>query len=383
MNTPYRWTKQVASHWGGTRNGTIVHWPARIKAKGELRTQFHHVIDVAPTILEAAGLPEPVSVNGIQQDAIEGVSMLYSFDDAKAPERRETQYFEMFGNRGIYHNGWTAVTKHRTPWAPMNAKVPAFDDDVWELYDTSKDWTQANDLAKQMPGKLHELQRLWLIEAVRYKVLPLDDRMTEKMNPDTAGRPVLIKGNTQLLFPGMGRLLENCVLSLKNKSHSVTAEIVVPEKGAEGVIIAQGASIGGWSLYAKGGKLKYCYNWGGFKNFFVESSDALPAGEHQVRMEFAYAGGGLGKGGTVTLYVDGKQIGAGEIGATLPIVFSCDDGCDVGEDTGAPVSPDYGAQGNGFNGAIKGVQLAIADAAENADHLVDPEHAVRVALARQ
>jgi arylsulfatase len=383
MDTPYQWTKQVASHWGGTRNGTIVHWPNGFKAKGELRSQFHHVIDVAPTVLEAAGLPEPISVNGIQQDPIEGVSMLYSFDDPGAAERHETQYFEMFGNRGIYHKGWTAVTKHRTPWASMTATTPPFDDDVWELYDTNTDWSQANDLSKQMPDKLHELQRLWLIEATRYKVLPLDDRLMEKMNPDTAGRPVLIKGTTQLLLPGMGRLLENCVLSIKNKSHSVTAEIVVPEQGAEGVIISQGANIGGWSLYAKGGKLKYCYNFGGFQNFFVESSSPLPAGEHQVRMEFAYAGGGLGKGGKVTLYTDGQKVGEGDVAATLATVFSADDGLDLGEDSGAPVSPDYGPQGNAFNGQVKGVQLAIADAAESPTHLVLAEEAIRLALARQ
>jgi arylsulfatase len=382
MNTPYQWTKQVASHWGGTRNGTIVHWPNGFKAKGEIRSQFHHVIDVAPTVLEAAGLPEPVSVNGVQQDPIEGVSMLYSFNDAKAAERHETQYFEMFGNRGIYHKGWTAVTKHRTPWAPLTAKVPAFDDDVWELYDTTKDWSQAKNLAKEMPQKLHELQRLWLIEATRYKVLPLDDRMIEKFNPDTAGRPVLIKGKTQLLFGGMGRLSENCVVNLKNKSHSVTAEIVVPKSGAEGVIISQGANIGGWSLYAKGGKLKYCYNWGGFKHFYVEGTP-IPAGEHQVRMEFAYAGGGLGKGGKVTLYTDGKKVGEGDIAATLAMVFSADDGCDVGEDSGAPVSEDYGSRGNGFNGRVKGVQLAIAEAAEDLDHLIKPEDAIHMAMARQ
>jgi len=383
MNTPYQWTKQVASHWGGTRNGTIVHWPKGINGKGEIRSQFHHVIDVAPTILEAAGLPEPASVNGIQQDPIEGVSMLYSFNDAKAAEQHETQYFEMFGNRGIYHKGWTAVTKHRTPWASFTTKAPAFDDDVWELYDTTTDWSQAKDLSKQLPEKLHELQRLWLIEATRYKVLPLDDRMVERMNSDTAGRPVLIKGKTQILFAGMGHLLENCVVNLKNKSHAVTAEIVVPEKGAEGVIVSQGANIGGWSLYAKDGKLKYCYNWGGFKNFFVEGSTPIPAGEHQVRMEFAYAGGGLGKGGKTTLLVDGKKVGEGEIGATLAMVFSADDGCDVGEDSGAPVSPDYGAQGNAFNGRVKGVQLAIAEAAESVDHLISPETAVHLAMARQ
>ncbi|MFZ1946378.1 MAG: arylsulfatase, partial [bacterium] len=277
MNTPYQWTKQVASHWGGTRNGTVVHWPKGIKDKGEIRSQFTHVIDVAPTVLEAAGLPQPVSVNGIQQDPIEGISMLYSFNNAKAPEQHDVQYFEIMGNRAIYYKGWTAVTKHYTPW--IMAPRPAFDDDVWELY-SDKDWSQTKNLAKDMPEKLHELQRQWLIEAARYKVLPLDDRLFEKLNPDLAGRPVLIKGKTQLLVGGMGRLSENCVLNLKNKSHSITAEIVVPEKGAEGVIVCQGANIGGWSLYAKNGKLKYCYNWGGFKTFIIESKDSLPAGQH-------------------------------------------------------------------------------------------------------
>ena len=214
--------------------------------------------------------------------------MLYSFNDAKAAERHETQYFEMFGNRGIYHKGWTAVTKHGTPWVLVGRKTVPLDDDVWELYDTSKDWSQANDLSKQMPEKLHELQRLWLIEATRYNVLPLDDRVVEKMNPDTAGRPVLIKGKTQLLFGGMGRLSENCVLNIKNKSHSVTAEIEVPESGAEGVIIAQGANIGGWSLYAKGGKLKYCYNVAGVKHFYVEvrerAAGGRASGAHGVRL---------------------------------------------------------------------------------------------------
>ncbi len=382
MNTPYQWTKQVASHWGGTRNGTIVHWPKGIKAKGEIRSQFTHVIDVAPTILDAAGIPEPVSVDGIQQSPIEGVSMLYSFNDAKAAERHETQYFEMFGNRGIYHKGWTAVTKHMTPWR-LEVKTPAYDDDVWELYDTGKDWSQATDLSKEMPQKLHELQRLWLIEATRYNVLPIDDRLIEKVNPFLSGRPLPIKGNTQLLFGGMGRLLENCVLDLKNRSHSVTAGIVVPEKGAEGVIISQGGNIGGWSLYAKGGRLRYCYNWGGTRHFIVEGETPIPAGEHQVRMEFAYAGGGLGKGGKVTLYTDGRKVGEGDVGMTLVLVFSGNDGCNVGKDSGAPVSPDYGSEGNAFNGKVKGVQLAIADAAENADHLVKAEDVIRIAMARQ
>jgi arylsulfatase len=383
LDTPYQWTKQVASHWGGTRNGTIVHWPKRIKAKNQMRWQFCHVIDVAPTILEAAGIPEPISVNGVQQHRIEGVSMLYTFNDANAAERHETQYFEMFGNRGIYHKGWTAVTRHKTPWLLIGEKTPAFDDDVWELYDTTKDWSQANDLSGQMPEKLHELQRLFLIEATRYNVLPLNDDLGKVMNADTAGRPVMIKGKTQLLFGGMGRLSENCVVSIKNKSHAVTAEIEVPASGAEGVIIAQGANIGGWSLYAKGGKLKYCYNLGGVKRFYVEGDTPLPPGQHQVRMEFKYAGGGLGKGGAVTLYVDGKKVGAGTVPMTLAMIFSADDGCDVGVDTGAPVSEDYGPRGNEFNGRVKGVEIAIADAAENAAHLVSPEEAVRIAMARQ
>ena len=383
MNTPYQWTKQVASHWGGTRNGTIVHWPKGIKGKGEIRSQFHHVIDVAPTILELAGVPQPTFVNGVQQHPIEGVSMAYSFNDAKAAEQHETQYFEMFGNRGIYHKGWTAVTRHKTPWLLQGEKTPAFDDDVWELYDTNKDWSQANNLAKQMPEKLHDLQRLWLIEATRNNVLPLDDNIGARMNSDLAGRPVLIKGNSQILFGSMGRLSENSVLNMKNKSHSVTAEITIPKTGAEGVIIAQGGNIGGWSLYAKAGKLKYCYNLLGIHQFYAESSDVLTPGDHQVRMEFTYDGGGLGKGGTVSLYVDGKKVGEGKVAGTAAIVFSADDGCDVGVDTGSPVSPDYGSRGNEFTGTIKGVQLAIAKDAESVDHLVSPEDAVRVAMARQ
>ena len=383
MNTPYQWTKQVASHFGGTRNGTVVHWPNGIKAKGEIRSQFSHVIDIAPTVLEAAGIPQPQTVDGIQQKPIEGVSMLYAFNDAKAAERHETQYFEMFGNRGIYHKGWTAVTRHKTPWILVGQIVPAFDDDVWELYDTTKDWSQAKNLAKEMPEKLHELQRLWLIEATRYDVLPLDDRGAERFNPDLAGRPVLIRGNSQILFGGMGRLSENSVISIKNKSHSVTAEITVPPAGAEGVIIAQGGNIGGWAFYAKGGKLKYCYNLLGIHYFYAESDKPIPAGDHQVRMEFKYAGGGLGKGGTASLFVDGKKVGEGQIAATAPMIFSCDDGCDVGMDTGAPVAEDYTPENSVFTGRVKGVQLAVGDAAENSDHLVSPDEAIRLAMARQ
>ena len=198
------------------------------KRKGEIRNQFHHVIDVAPTILEAAGLPEPYMVNSVGQVPMHGVSMIYSFDDAAAPDRHDTQYFEMFGNRGIYHKGWTAVTRHRTPWI-LTGETPPFDDDVWELYDTTKDWSQAHDLAKEMPDKLHELQRLWLIEATRYNVLPMDDRGAERFNSDLAGRPVLVRGTAQVLANGMGDLNENGIINVKNKSHSITAQVVVPE----------------------------------------------------------------------------------------------------------------------------------------------------------
>jgi arylsulfatase A-like enzyme len=380
MDTPYQWTKQVASHWGGTRNGTIVHWPNGIKAKGEIRSQFHHVIDVAPTVLEAAGLPAPTIVNSVQQAPLEGVSMRYAFDDAKAAERHETQYFEMFCNRGIYHKGWTAVTRHSTPW-DTSKPLPAFDADVWELYDTNKDWTQARNIAKDHPQKLQELQRLWMIEATKYSVLPLDDRRIERFNPDLAGRPQLVKGKTQILFGGMGRLTENSVVNIKNKSHSVTAEVVVPKSGAKGVIIAQGGAFNGWSLYAKDGKLKYCYNLLGIKLFYAESDQAIPAGQHQVRMEFKYDGGGLAKGGDAMLYLDGKKVGEGRVDITAPMLFSADETCDVGKGTGSAVSPDYDPKHNEFNGEVNWVQIDLEK--DSHDHLISPEERFKVAMARQ
>ena len=383
MDTPYQWTKQVASHFGGTRNGTIVHWPRGIREKGGMRSQFHHVIDVAPTILEAASLPEPIMVNGVKQRPIEGVSMMYSFNNPKAAGRHETQYFEMMGNRGIYHKGWTAVTKHRTPWETGMVKLPNFDDDVWELYDTTKDWTQSRDLAKENPEKLRELQRLWLIEAVKYNVLPLDDRFAERSNPDIAGRPQLIKGNRQLLFGGMGRLTENSIVNYKNKSHAVTADVTVPPKGADGVIISLGGIIGGWSLYTKDGKLKYCYNFYGLNRYTIESKSTLPPGTHQVRMEFKYDGGGLGKGGTVTLLVDGQKVGEGRVDQTEPMVFSADETCDIGFESGSHVTSDYPAQGTKFTGEVNWVEIDIGKDAKDLDHLITPEERLRVAMAIQ
>jgi arylsulfatase len=380
MDTPYQWTKQVASHWGGTRNATIVHWPRGFEARGEVRSQFHHVIDVAPTVLEAAGLPQPTSVDGVEQHPIEGTSMVYSFDRATEAGHRETQYFEMFCNRGIYHEGWTAVTRHSTPW--VMGPLPSFEDDVWELYEPG-DWSQANDRAAEMPEKLAELQALWLDEAKKYNVLPLDDRRVERFNSDLAGRPVLVRGNSQLLFGGMGRLSESSLLNVKNKSHAVTAEVVVPEDGANGVIIAQGGAFAGWSLYAKAGKPAYCYNLLGLQRFKIEGDAAIPPGTHQVRMEFAYDGGGLAKGGTVTLFVDGDQTGEGRVEGTVPMIFSGDETADVGSDTASPVSDDYATGDNAFTGDVNWVQIDLGDDAEDADHLIAPEERLRVAMARQ
>jgi Sulfatase len=382
MDTPYQWTKQVASHFGGTRNGTIVHWPSGFAARGEIRTQFAHVIDVAPTVLDAAGLVEPTFVHGVQQTPMQGVSMRYSFDDADADERHTTQYFEMFGNRGIYHHGWTAVTRHKTPWLLVGEQVPAFDDDVWELYDTSEDWTQFEDVSKDHPDKLHELQRLFLIEAAKNNVLPLDDRVAERVIAEVAGRPMLVKGDRQRLFAGMGRLSENSVVNVKNKSHAVTAEIEVGDGAAHGVIVAQGGSIGGWSLYAKDGRLRYCYNLLGIQRFYVDSDREIPAGTHQVRMEFAYDGPGPGKGGDVSLYTDGEKVGEGAVGATAAIIFSADDTLDVGKEGGALVADDYPVP-NAFSGVVNWVEIDVGEAAEDVDHQLDPDELLRVAMARQ
>jgi arylsulfatase A-like enzyme len=381
MNTPLQWTKQVASHWGGTRNGTIVHWPRGIEDRGGLRSQFTHVIDIAPTILEAAGLPEPTIVNGVMQAPMEGTSMLYTFRDEAADERHDLQYFEMFANRGIYHRGWSAVTKHRTPWVMVGGDLPAFDDDVWELYDGSADFSQARDLAAEHPEKLAELQRLWLIEATKYDVLPMDDRTSERLAPEMAGRPTLIRGDSQLFFPGMGRLSENSVVSIKNKSFSVTADVDVPESGAEGVVIAQGGRFGGWSVHAKDGRLTFTYNVLGIHDFTTRSDAPVPAGRHQLRVEFDYDGGGLAKGGDVTLYCDGDACGKGRVEATQPMVFSADETTDIGYESGTTVSSDYTAASSRFTGTIHWVQLDLG--ADDHDHFIDAEERLRVAMARQ
>jgi arylsulfatase len=356
----------------------VAHWPAGFAARGERRHQFHHVIDVAPTILEVAGIPAPTFVHGIQQMPLHGVSMRYCFDDADAPERHETQYFEIVCNRGIYHKGWTAVTRHSIPW--LAAETPALDDDTWELYDTTTDWSQAHNVAAEHPEKLHQLQRLFLIEAVKYGALPLDDRRVERFLAELAGRPELITGSSQLLYRGMGRLSESSVINTKNSSHSITADIDVPEGAPTGVLIAQGGAFGGWSLYLLGGVPTYCYNLFGLTRTVVRGADPVTPGHHQVRAEFAY-GGGLGGPATVTLFLDGEAIGEGRLDRTVPLLYSYDETTDVGSDSGSAVSTDYDESTNRFPGTVKRVQIDVG--ADDPDHLISPDERWRVSMARQ
>ena len=362
MDTPYQWTKQVASHWGGTRNGMAVRWPKGIRAKGQVRGQFHHVIDIAPTILEAAGLPQPVQVHGVTQKPIEGVSMAYTFDDAKAADKHVTQYFEMFGNRGIYHEGWSAVCIHHSPFAPDKR---TWEDDVWELYDGSTDWSQAVNVADKYPDKLDELKDLFMVEAAKFNVFPLDDRRTELMNPEIAGRPDLLNGRTAMTFySGMGQLMENTVPNVKNKSHTITADIEVPEEDANGVIIAQGGRFGGWSLYVKDGVLKYVHNYVGIEEYPVVATEPLPAGRVKVQYKFTYEGGEqTGAGGTGALYVGNKKVGEAHIDKTVPFQFSLDETLDIGRDLATPVTNDYEMGNNDFNGTIHSVKVDVAKGA--------------------
>ena len=381
MNAPYQWTKQVASHWGGTRNGMALSWPNGIKARGEIRHQFHHVIDVVPTILEAAGLPEPYMVNGIAQKPVEGVSMNYTFDEAAAEDRHVTQYFEMFGNRGIYHEGWTAVTRHSIPW--LLTTMPSFDDDKWELYDTTKDWSQANDLSKQMPEKLRELQDLFLVEAAKYNVFPLDDRRSERFDASIAGRPDLPAGRTTMTFyPGMSHLTENTVLNVKNRSHTITAEVEIPEGDTNGVIIAQGGRFAGWSLYVKDGAVKYVHNFFDTDYFYVGGEVNLPTGVVNIRYHFNFEGNAPGGGGTGTIYVNEKQVAEGKIGKTVPFIFSADETLDVGGDLALPVTDDYPeGESNKFSGKINWVRIDLEK--DNVSHLEPEELKYQRALARQ
>jgi len=359
-DTPFSWTKQVASDFGGTRNGMVVYWPKSIKAKGEVRSQFHHVIDVAPTVLEAAKLPEPKVVNGTPQTPIEGVSMVYTFDDAKAESRHKTQYFEIFGNRAIYADGWFAGTIHRAPWE--SKPRAALLDDKWELYDTRSDFSLADDLAAKNPAKLREMQDLFLKEAVKYRVLPIDDRFLERINAKLVNRPDLMGDRTSLtLHAGMKGMSENVFLNIKNRSLTITAHVEIPEGGASGVILAQGGRFGGWSLYLKDGKPAYTYNFLGLQRFTVAGTQAVPSGKAAVRFDFAYDGGGLAKGGLGTIFVNGKKVAEGRIEKTQPMIFSADETADVGEDDATPVTEDYKAYDNKFTGKILKVTVDVKE----------------------
>jgi arylsulfatase A-like enzyme len=357
-DTPFMWTKQIPSNYGGTRNGMIVSWPKRIKDVNQIRSQWHHVIDVAPTVLEAAKLPEPRSVNGTVQEPIEGVSMVYTFDNAQARSTHKTQYFEIFGNRAIYHDGWFAGTLHRAPWE-MKPRRPLLDD-KWELYDTSKDFSLANDLAAADPKKLKEMQDLFVKEAIKYRVLPIDDRVVERVNAALAGRPDLMEGRTSLtLTPGMDSMSENVFINIKNRSLSITADVDIPEGGANGVILAQGGRFGGWSLYLKDGKPVYCYNFLGLQEFKVASTQAVAAGKATIRMNFDYDGGGLAKGGTATILVNGANVASGRIERTQPIIFSADETAAVGVDDATPVTSEYKERDNAFTGKILKVVIDV------------------------
>ncbi len=360
FNAPFGWMKQVPSDFGGTRNGMVVYWPKGIKAKNEVRSQFGHVIDIAPTVLQAIGLPEPKVVNGIRQIPIEGTSLVYSFEDARSRERHTTQYFEIAGNRAIYHDGMFARTIHRAPWE-AKARRPLEDTSGWQLYDVRSDFSLANDLAASNPKKLAELQALFLKEAARYHVLPIDDRVFERLDAAAVGRPDLMAGRTSLtLAEGMTGMLEGVFINVKNRSKVVTAEVDVPEGGANGTVIAQGGRFGGWSLYVRDGVPAYDYNFLGLQRTSVASSKKLPTGKSELRFEFDYDGGGPAKGGQGRLFVNGEKVAEGRIPATQPGMFSADETADVGIDLGTPVVEAIGAEAKSrFTGRIPKVTVQV------------------------
>ena len=359
-NTPFQWTKQIASHFGGTRNGLVVSWPARIKDRGGIRTQFHHVIDIAPTILEAVGVEAPAILDGVPQKPIEGVSMVYTFDDAKAPSRHRTQYFEMLGNRGLYQDGWIASTiPPVAPWIVGGRKRDVLDYQ-WELYHVADDYSQAVNLADKEPAKLKELQEMFWIEAAKYDVLPLDNSTIERF--DVRIRPSLTRGRSVFTyFPGQIRIPEGTAPDLKNKSFKIGASMDIPAGGANGVIATQGGRFNGWGLYLKDGRPVFHYNLVGVQQFDFAGKDKLAPGKHLVLVDFKYDGGGLGKGGTLTLSVDGNPVAQGRIDRTYAFRVSLDETFDVGEDTGTPVSGDYVVPFR-FTGTLERVLIRLADA---------------------
>jgi arylsulfatase len=360
FDSPFGWMKQVPSDFGGTRNGMVVSWPKGIKSKNGIRTQFSHVIDVAPTILEAIGLPEPKVVDGAPQIPMEGTSLVYSFEDPKAKERHTTQYFEIAGNRAIYHDGWYARTIHRAPWEAKPRRTLE-DNSAWQLYDTRSDFSLANDLAAKNPQKLAELQAIFLQQAEKYHVLPMDDRVFERLDAASVGRPDLMGGRTSMtLAEGMTGMMEGVFVNVKNRSKTITAEVEVPEGGGNGTIIAQGGRFGGWSLYVKNGVPGYDYNFLGLKQTSIVADKPLAPGKATLKFDFAYDGGGQGKGGTGTLYVNGAKVAEGRIEHTQAGIFSADETADIGIDLGTPVVEAIGAEARSrFNGRIPQVTVTV------------------------
>lgn len=360
LNSPFGWMKQVPSDFGGTRNGMVVSWPKGIKARNEIRTQFSHVIDIAPTVLEASSLPEPTIVNGVRQIPIAGASLVYSFDNPTAPERRTTQYFEIAGNRAVYHEGWFARTIHKAPWEAKPRRTLQ-DNSAWELFDVRSDFSLANDLAAENPAKLSELQAIFLKEAVKYGVLPLDDRFFERLDAASVGRPDLMAGRTSItLAEGMTGMLESAFINVKNRSKTITADVEVPAAGGNGTLIVQGGRFGGWSLYVKNGVPAYDYNFLGLQRTSITSSKKLAPGAAQIRLQFAYDGSGPGKGGMASLFVNGEKVAEGRIEVTQPGIFSADETADVGIDLGTPVVEAIGAEARSrFTGRIPKLILEV------------------------
>jgi arylsulfatase len=341
MDTPFQWTKQMASHYGGTRNAMVISWPKRIKDVGTVRSQWHHVIDIAPTLLEVTGLRMPSSVNGVTQKPVEGVSMAYTFDNASAPSTRTTQYFEMLGNRAIYHDGWVAATTPTTPpWVAAGATVDVITGYKWELYHVAEDFSQAVNLVEAQPEKLRELQTTFYVEATKYNVLPLDNSKTERL--DAAIRPSLTRGRTRFTYyEGQTRIPEGAAPDVKNKSFRITAELELKKGDESGILVTHGGLFGGYALYLEKGTPKFHYNVVDVKRYEIAAAGALPPGKHSVVFDFKYEGGGIGKGGTGTLTVDGRQVAQGRIESTIPIRITLDEGLDIGEDTGTPVTATY------------------------------------------
>lgn len=356
-NAPFQWTKQIASHFGGTRNGLIIDWPGHTAHGEVVRNQFHHVIDIAPTILEAAGIPLPRKVNGVTQDPMEGVSMAYTFMDPKARDRRTTQYFEMFGNRAIYHDGWIAAAKHALPW--VLGPVPPFEQDRWELYNIDQDFSEANDLATAMPGKLKEMQDLFTAEAVRNHVFPIDVRRAERLDPAIAGRPNIPNGRRSMtLLPGMRRLHETASINTVGAHFSVTAEIEITGKNGEGVIIAQGSHSAGWTMFMRRNRVYYEYNLFNDERTKL-ASPMLKAGRHVIVYEFTPDTEKRGSGGLAVLRIDGQEVQRVQIPKTVPFAWIAEDGLDVGLDDGSAVSYDYAVGDNAFKGKIFGVRIDL------------------------